>query len=83
MKKTPQVSHGVMFKGKEITTPLGVRPCPRCGKPLEDCPSLSRHDNETAICSDCGTLEAFEDSGMAPAYAGKPYWITTTNPNQG
>jgi hypothetical protein len=51
--------------------------CPRCGEPLEDCPSISRHDNETPICSDCGMREAFEDSGMAPAYAGEPYWMTT------
>lgn len=40
--------------------------CPKCGKrtllepPYESWNSLSRVDNETYICSDCGTLETFE-----------------------
>lgn len=35
--------------------------CPNCGEPLEGFPALSRRDNKTEICSDCGTLEAMED----------------------
>lgn len=46
--------------------------CPRCGKPIEGYPALSRVDNKTDICSPCGTLEALwnfqhrEDSAQMP-----------------
>jgi len=40
-----------------------VEHCPRCGGPLrrfpKDLGALSRYDNETIVCSDCGTAEAF------------------------
>lgn len=32
--------------------------CPRCGKETNDYPALSRTDNKTEICSQCGTDEA-------------------------
>ncbi|EKC58133.1 hypothetical protein OBE_10164, partial [human gut metagenome] len=32
--------------------------CPRCGKAYHEPPALSRLDNETLICPDCGTREA-------------------------
>lgn len=32
--------------------------CPICGNPLGKYPAISRQDNETKICSNCGTLEA-------------------------
>lgn len=32
--------------------------CPICGKPLGKYPAISREDNKTKICSNCGTLEA-------------------------
>jgi len=35
--------------------------CPRCDGPLGKHPALSRRDNKTNICSDCGTAEAMED----------------------
>ena len=35
--------------------------CPQCGKPIEGFPALSRRDNKTHICSDCGTREAIAD----------------------
>lgn len=42
--------------------------CPRCGHliPNDDTPgaypgALSRTDNKTEVCSDCGTREALED----------------------
>ena len=34
--------------------------CPRCGKYYSDYPAISRKDNKTEICSNCGTLEALE-----------------------
>jgi hypothetical protein len=54
--------------------------CPRCGKEWDKTramegmyPALSRRDNKTAICSGCGTAEAFEDMGMTK-YTGPIYW---------
>ena len=35
--------------------------CPRCGKTTEDYPAISRRDNETKICSQCGLDEALID----------------------
>lgn len=32
--------------------------CPRCGKFYKDYPAISRYDNETEICPDCGVDEA-------------------------
>ena len=32
--------------------------CPRCGKETTDYPAISREDNQTEICSQCGTDEA-------------------------
>ena len=40
--------------------------CPRCGKPYYKPPALSRLDNETAICPDCGTREALDSIGVSP-----------------
>lgn len=34
--------------------------CPRCGSPIYGEPAISRIDNETEICSECGTHEAIE-----------------------
>lgn len=38
--------------------------CPLCGKTYCGVPSLSRADNETLICPDCGTREALESIGV-------------------
>ena len=54
-----------------------VLTCPRCGKHYAEYPSLSRRDNETDICEECGTLEAMEDAGFSAPYTGKPYWVVT------
>ena len=35
--------------------------CPLCGKAYYDAPALSRRDNKTLICPDCGTMEALEE----------------------
>lgn len=40
------------------------RICPECGMPLTDHPALSRRDNKTEICPDCGTRQALADFGM-------------------
>lgn len=36
--------------------------CPKCGGPLGDRLALSRRDNKTNICSECGYKEAMEDA---------------------
>lgn len=42
------------------------RICPKCGKTYTERPALSREDNETLICSDCGTREALASIGIPP-----------------
>ena len=37
------------------------RKCPRCGKTYTEQPALSRRDNKTEICPDCGFREAMDD----------------------
>jgi len=41
------------------------RVCPICGKTYTGAPALSRVDNETAICPDCGTRQALESIGVS------------------
>lgn len=38
--------------------------CPLCGKEFTGAPALSRKDNQTLICSDCGTRQALESIGV-------------------
>ena len=40
--------------------------CPMCGQPYFEPPALSRLDNETLICPDCGTREALDTLGVKP-----------------
>ena len=40
--------------------------CPKCGKTYIGHPALSRLDNETLICPDCGVREALESIGVQP-----------------
>ena len=42
------------------------RTCPLCGKSYIGHPALSRTDNETLICPDCGTRQALESIGVSP-----------------
>ena len=35
--------------------------CPKCGKVFDRLLALSRRDNKTMICEDCGMQEAMED----------------------
>lgn len=45
--------------GKEI------RICPLCGQAYTEPPALSRTDNETPICPDCGTRQALQSIGIS------------------
>lgn len=50
----------------EIHTELGkMRTCPKCGKEYQEHPAISRTDNKTEICPDCGTIEALEAAGIS------------------
>ena len=42
-----------------------MRKCPICGKEYQEPPAISRKDNKTEICPDCGTLEALESIGAS------------------
>ena len=42
-----------------------IRVCPLCGQTYGEAPALSRTDNETLICPDCGTREALETMGIS------------------
>ncbi len=47
---------------KENITRTAV--CPRCGNKYTGRPALSRADNQTPICPDCGTREALASIGV-------------------
>lgn len=47
--------------------------CARCGQPFDGYPAISRLDNKTAICSECGTLEALEQLQFGHV----PNWLDT------
>ena len=40
--------------------------CPLCGRIYHEHPALSRTDNKTLICPDCGTREALDSIGVKP-----------------
>ena len=40
--------------------------CPLCGRLYQEHPALSRTDNETLICPDCGTRQALQSIGVDP-----------------
>ena len=54
---------------KEIPTKCGVREplrtCPVCGAVYRHYPALSRKDNSTEICPDCGIREALAAFGCS------------------
>lgn len=43
---------------------IKITVCPKCGKLYNELPALSREDNQTLICPDCGTREALESLGV-------------------
>ena len=38
--------------------------CPKCGKEYDRLLALSREDNKTMICDDCGVMEALAAAGF-------------------
>ena len=42
-----------------------IRVCPLCGMTYGEPPALSRTDNKTPICPDCGTRQALESIGVS------------------
>lgn len=42
------------------------RTCPICGATYTAVPALSRTDNQTPICPDCGTRQALASIGVGP-----------------
>lgn len=42
-----------------------IRVCPLCGTAYAEPPALSRIDNETMICPDCGTRQAMDSIGIS------------------
>ena len=43
-----------------------IQICPRCGRTYSEPAALSRVDNKTLICPDCGTREALDSIGVKP-----------------
>lgn len=51
---------------KERNTERRSAVCPMCGKTYTEYPALSREDNETLICPDCGIRQALDSIGVKP-----------------
>ena len=75
-RRTESTNPGIIsFKVTETKTakfiidtkgePENMRTCPKCGKEYQEHPAISRADNVTEICPDCGTLEALEAAGIS------------------
>lgn len=45
---------------------LDERSCPICGQIFTERPAVSREDNITLICPDCGTRQALASLGVEP-----------------
>ena len=45
---------------------IRIHICPRCGRTYSEPAALSRVDNQTLICPDCGTREALDSIGVKP-----------------
>ena len=44
-----------------------IATCPFCGQTYSGRPAISRTDNKTPICPDCGTRQALESLGISIA----------------
>ena len=51
--------------GEDVVKKITERICPRCGRSYSERPALSRKDNLTDICPECGMLEAVEAAKAA------------------
>ena len=47
------------------TVSAHITVCPRCGRTYHGLPALSREDNKTLICPDCGVREALATLGVS------------------
>ena len=52
---------------------MDTKKCPNCGRMYSGYPALSRKDNKTEICPDCGIAEALESLISFIAYRGKKW----------
>lgn len=50
--------------GAKVFPVVNEEDCPKCSNLLGDRPALSRRDNKTKICSECGQREAMKESGF-------------------
>ena len=50
-----------------------TKECPRCKRMYRGFSALSRRDNKTDICSNCGSVEAMEDF-YKERWTDKIYW---------
>ena len=46
------------------TNEIRIGLCPKCGQQYIGVPALSREDNDTLICPDCGIRESLEYLGL-------------------
>ena len=56
-------SLGIAYGEDEIKK-LNV--CPNCHREYSDHPAISRTDNKTLICPECGTIEVLSCAGLRP-----------------
>lgn len=45
----------------EIIVIEEIETCPKCGRAYKERPAISRRDNKTEICPECGICESLED----------------------
>ena len=66
MEATAVVFSGILFRLTELDEiPTDFDVCPKCGQSYKGRPALSREDNKTLICPDCGTREALATLGVS------------------
>ena len=73
LKKGEQMSKKRKMYNEERGTWQSYDVCPRCDDIMTEFPALSRRDNKTDICSNCGSVEAMEDF-YKERWTDKIYW---------
>lgn len=77
MPKKGQIRHEIAdekgYRGKGEKSWWEGQSCPHCGKKFKQYPALSREDNKTSICSDCGTAEAMAEHKGDRKYKGEDW----------
>lgn len=54
----------IQWRCVKMKNEIQLRKCPKCGKLFSESGAVSRVDNVTIICPDCGTREALESIGV-------------------